>query len=102
MKISDKNNFDESFDVVVAGFGLAGGIAALNASQAGAKTLLIEKSPVPGGLSICSYGAVRSARVWRRATSSTVPFLSDSRTCTRPSPTGSSAATSVRLTICER
>ena len=62
MKISDKNNFDESFDVVVAGFGLAGGIAAVNASQAGAKTLLIEKSPVPGGLSICSYGAVRSAR----------------------------------------
>ena len=62
MKISDKNNFDESFDVVVAGFGLAGGIAALNASQAGAKTLWIEKSPVPGGLSICSYGAVRSAR----------------------------------------
>ena len=55
-------SFDESYDVVVAGFGLAGGIAALNAAQAGAKTLLIEKSPVPGGLSICSYGAVRSAR----------------------------------------
>lgn len=54
--------FDESFDVIVAGFGLAGGIAALTASQAGAKTLLIEKSSVPGGLSICSYGAVRSAR----------------------------------------
>src|SRR6185369_1101758 len=54
--------FDESFDVIVAGFGLAGGIAALTAAQAGAKTLLIEKSPVPGGLSICSYGAVRSAR----------------------------------------
>src|SRR5512141_2293719 len=56
------SKFDESFDVIVAGFGLAGGIAALNAAQAGAKTLLIEKSPVPGGLSICSYGAVRSAR----------------------------------------
>ena len=53
--------FDESFDVVVAGFGLGGGIAALNAAQAGARTLLIEKSSVPGGLSICSYGAVRSA-----------------------------------------
>ena len=53
--------FDETFDVVVVGFGLAGGIAALNASQAGARTLLIEKSAVPGGLSICSYGAVRSA-----------------------------------------
>lgn len=62
MNMADKIQFDESFDVIVTGFGLAGGIAALNASQAGAKTLLIEKSPVPGGLSICSYGAVRSAR----------------------------------------
>jgi len=53
--------FTETFDIVVVGFGLAGGIAALNAAQAGAKTLLIEKSAVPGGLSICSYGAVRSA-----------------------------------------
>ncbi len=53
--------FDESFDVVVVGFGFAGAIAALNATQAGAKTLLIEKSAVPGGLSICSYGAVRTA-----------------------------------------
>lgn len=53
--------FTETFDVVVIGFGLGGGIAALNAAQAGAKTLLLEKSTVPGGLSICSYGAVRSA-----------------------------------------
>ena len=52
---------DETFDVVVAGFGFAGGISALNAAQSGAKTLLIEKSTQPGGLSICSYGAVRSA-----------------------------------------
>ena len=54
--------FDESFDVVVVGFGLAGGIAAITAASAGAKTLIVEKSGVPGGLSICSYGAVRSAR----------------------------------------
>ena len=52
---------DETFDVVVAGFGFAGGISALNAAQRGAKTLLLEKSTQPGGLSICSYGAVRSA-----------------------------------------
>ena len=54
--------FNETYDVIVVGFGLAGGIAAINAAQGGAKTLLIEKSEVPGGLSICSYGAVRSAR----------------------------------------
>lgn len=53
---------DETFDVVVVGYGFSGGIAALNAAQCGARTLLIEKSTVPGGISICSYGAVRSAR----------------------------------------
>jgi succinate dehydrogenase/fumarate reductase flavoprotein subunit len=54
--------FDETYDVVIAGFGLGGGVSAINAAQAGAKTLIVEKSEVPGGLSICSYGAVRSAR----------------------------------------
>ncbi len=54
--------FDESFDVIVAGFGHGGAIAAINATDHGAKTLILEKSSVPGGLSICSYGAVRSAR----------------------------------------
>ncbi len=53
--------YSETVDVIVLGFGLGGGIAALNAAQTGAKTLLLEKSTVPGGLSICSYGAVRSA-----------------------------------------
>ena len=51
----------ESYDVVVVGFGFAGGVTALNAAKHGAKTLLIEKASQPGGLSICSYGAVRSA-----------------------------------------
>ena len=54
--------FDETFDVAVVGFDHGGGISAINAAEAGAKTLLIEKAEVPGGLSICSYGAVRSAR----------------------------------------
>jgi len=54
--------FDETFDVVVVGFGHAGAVSAINAADHGARTLLIEKSEVPGGLSICSYGAVRSAR----------------------------------------
>ena len=54
--------FDESFDVIVAGFGHGGAISAITAADHGAKTLILEKSTVPGGLSICSYGAVRSAR----------------------------------------
>ncbi len=54
-------SFDETFDVVVVGYGYAGAISALEAARAGAKVLLIEKSSVPGGISICSYGAVRSA-----------------------------------------
>ena len=54
--------FDESFDVIVAGFGHGGAVSAITAADNGAKTLIIEKSEVPGGLSICSYGAVRSAR----------------------------------------
>src|SRR5262245_17137135 len=55
-------NFEESFDVIVAGFGHGGAISAITAADHGAKTLIVEKSEVPGGLSICSYGAVRSAR----------------------------------------
>jgi len=54
--------FDEEFDVVVVGYGYAGGTAAMEAANAGAKVLLIEKNSVPGGISICSYGAVRSAK----------------------------------------
>ena len=56
------SRFDEAFDVVVVGYGHAGAISAINAAEAGAKTLIIEKADVPGGLSICSYGAVRCAR----------------------------------------
>lgn len=56
------NSFDEEFDIVVVGYGYAGGIAAISAADVGAKVLLIEKSSVPGGISICSYGAVRCAK----------------------------------------
>jgi len=54
-------SFDEDYDVVVVGYGYAGAISALEASRAGARVLVIEKSDVPGGISICSYGSVRSA-----------------------------------------
>jgi succinate dehydrogenase/fumarate reductase flavoprotein subunit len=49
----------DKFDVVVVGFGYAGGAAAIAAHDAGARVLLIEKRNEPGGISVCSAGGVR-------------------------------------------
>ncbi len=45
-----------SYDVVVVGFGIAGGCAALEAARAGARVLLLEKAAVHGGTSSMSGG----------------------------------------------
>jgi succinate dehydrogenase/fumarate reductase flavoprotein subunit len=57
----DTGAFDETFDVVVVGYGYAGGISAIEAADSGASVLICEKMPDPGGVSICSGGAVRCA-----------------------------------------
>jgi succinate dehydrogenase/fumarate reductase flavoprotein subunit len=57
----DLGTFDETYDVIVVGYGFAGGIAAIEAHDNGASVLIVEKMPDPGGLSICSGGAVRCA-----------------------------------------
>lgn len=54
-------SFDAEYDVVVVGYGFAGGASAMVAADNGAKVLLIEKASVPGGISICSAGALRCA-----------------------------------------
>ena len=54
--------FDEIVDVVVVGCGFAGAVAAIAAREAGAAVVLLEKSPDPGGISICSQGAVCCTR----------------------------------------
>ena len=46
----------EGFDVVVVGFGIAGGSAALEAARAGARVLLLERAAVHGGTSAMSGG----------------------------------------------
>lgn len=45
-----KNQFDKSYDVAVAGGGIAGVSAALQAARSGMKTALIEKTVLFGGL----------------------------------------------------
>ena len=51
LEMLKKNNY---YDVIVTGAGSAGSIAALQAARAGARTLLIEKSSMPGGtLTLC-------------------------------------------------
>jgi succinate dehydrogenase/fumarate reductase flavoprotein subunit len=54
-------SMSESFDVIVVGYGLAGAISAIEAHDAGAKVLLIEKEPFAGGISICAGGGARIA-----------------------------------------
>ena len=46
--------FDETYDVIVVGYGFAGATAAIEAARAGAKVLVLEKAPDPGGISILS------------------------------------------------
>ena len=55
-------SFDEWTDVIVVGYGFAGGTAAISAADAGRDVLLVEKMAVAGGISICSGGGFRVAR----------------------------------------
>lgn len=53
--------WDHETDVVIVGYGYAGGIAAIETKDCGADALVLEKMPMPGGISICSGGGVRVA-----------------------------------------
>lgn len=53
--------FDLETDVVVIGYGAAGAVAAIEAHDAGAEVVILEKMPEPGGLSIVSAGGIRIA-----------------------------------------
>ncbi len=56
------HTWDEIYDVICVGYGFAGAAAAVAAHDAGARVLLLEKMPVPGGISVCSAGGVRISR----------------------------------------
>ena len=48
-------------DVLVVGYGFAGGMAAIAAADAGARVLILEKNMTPAGISVCSAGGLRVA-----------------------------------------
>ncbi|MFC1870488.1 FAD-binding protein [Chloroflexota bacterium] len=51
--------WDQETEVVVVGYGLAGAVAAIEAHDAGARVLILEKGVYPGGLSILAGGGVK-------------------------------------------
>ena len=51
-------NWDVETDVLVAGYGCSGAVAAISARDAGANVLLVEKSPHFGGLAVLCGGGV--------------------------------------------
>ncbi len=52
-------HWDRVTDIVVVGFGAAGAVAAIEAHDAGAKVVILEKMADPGGLSAISAGGIR-------------------------------------------
>src|SRR5215218_6519374 len=73
----------ESRDVVVVGFGIAGGCAALEAARSGAKVLVLERAAVHGGTSSMSGGhfylgggtAVQQATGWEDSADEMYKYL---------------------------
>ncbi|MCP5368503.1 MAG: FAD-binding protein [Hyphomicrobiales bacterium] len=59
MKLRDVTTWDLETEVLVVGFGAAGGVTAIEAHDAGAAAMVIEKMPFPGGLSAVSAGGIR-------------------------------------------
>jgi succinate dehydrogenase/fumarate reductase flavoprotein subunit len=54
--LADVDRWSDEVDVVVVGFGIAGGCAALEAARAGARVLLLERAATYGGTSAMAGG----------------------------------------------
>lgn len=52
-------------DVVIAGFGNAGGVAAISAHDAGSQVLLLEKGTYPGGASVLAGGSFKFVKNYK-------------------------------------
>ena len=75
----DAKRWHEEFDVIVVGYGLAGAVSAIAAHDSGARVIILEKLPIPGGNSILSGGGI----IWGTDKEGTLKYLeacSDART----------------------
>ncbi len=52
------SQWSDEFEVIVVGFGVAGGAAAIEAARAGAKTLILERATRGGGATALSEGTI--------------------------------------------
>jgi len=59
VKLKDIQKWDLETDIVIVGFGAAGGVTAIDAADAGSRVLILEKMAFPGGLSAVSAGGIR-------------------------------------------
>lgn len=59
--VTVRTDWDKEADVVVAGYGAAGSAAAIEAHDAGAEVLILEKMPLPGGSMGRCGGAILGA-----------------------------------------
>ena len=57
----DAIDWDEEFDVVIVGAGGAGMVAAIEAADAGASVLILEKTDITGGNTVLSGGVIQAA-----------------------------------------
>src|SRR4051812_1367808 len=56
VNVADVTDWSDEVDVVVIGFGIAGGSAAVSAAAAGAKVLLLERAAEAGGTTSMAGG----------------------------------------------
>ncbi|MEH3128890.1 MAG: FAD-binding protein [Mycolicibacterium neoaurum] len=54
--VADVNSWSDDVDVVVVGFGIAGGCAAVTAAESGARVLVLEKAAAAGGTTSMAGG----------------------------------------------
>lgn len=59
--------WDLETDIVIAGFGNSGGVAAIAAHDAGSQVLLLEKGTYPGGASVLAGGSFKFVKSYKEA-----------------------------------